>query len=142
MRPSQLLLSGFVLAAGAALSLATPAGGKGQEKLYVAMPLTKDKEFTPGIEGPACDKAGNVYAVNFARQQTIGKVTPDGKGEVWLELPGKSTGNGIVFDKKGFMYIADYVAHNVLKVDPQTRKITVFAHNEKMNQPNDLAMAP
>ncbi len=113
-----------------------------KDKLFVATPLTEDKAFTPGIEGPACDARGNLYVVNFARQQTIGKVTPSGKGEVWLTLPGKSTGNGIVFDTKGRMYVADYVGHNVLRIDPGTRKVTVFAHDERMNQPNDLAIAP
>src|SRR5947209_1796140 len=88
-----------------------------KEKLYVAAPLTAVNSFTAGIEGPNCDAKGNVYAVNFARQQTIGKVAPGGKAEVFLTLPGKSTGNGIVFDKEGAMYIADYVGHNVLKVD-------------------------
>jgi streptogramin lyase len=129
---------------GALVTLAErPATGQkaDDEKLYVAKPFTADKSFTPGIEGPACDREGNVYAVNFAKQQTIGKVTPDGKGDVWVTLPGKSTGNGIVFDKSGLMYIADYVAHNVLRIDPATRKIDVFAHNAKMNQPNDLAIA-
>jgi sugar lactone lactonase YvrE len=119
---------------------AKAGGDKGQ--LFVAKPLTAAKSFTPGIEGPACDAAGNVYAVNFARDRTIGKVTPDGKGEVWVTLPGKSTGNGIVFDRKGVMYVADYVGHNVLGIDPKTRKVTVFAHEPKMNQPNDLAIAP
>src|SRR5262249_26038932 len=78
----------------------------------VARPLTREKEFTPGIEGPACDARGNVYAVNFAREGTIGRVTPDGKGEVFVRLPGKSVGNGIVFDQKGRMYVADHVGHN------------------------------
>jgi sugar lactone lactonase YvrE len=117
-----------------------PAAEK--EVLFKARPLTADNGFTEGIEGPACDAQGNVYAVNFARQQTIGKVTPAGKGEVWVTLPGKSTGNGIVFDKAGTMYVADYVGHNVLKIDPKTRQITVFAHDGRMNQPNDLAIAP
>jgi gluconolactonase len=121
---------------------AGPSSAEDTEKLFVATPLTEEKSFTPGIEGPACDAKGNVYAVNFARQQTIGKVTPDGKGEVWVELPGKSTGNGIVFDRKGTMYVADYVGHNVLTIDMKTKKITVFAHEAKMNQPNDLAIAP
>ena len=49
-----------------------------KEELYVATPLTAENSFTPGIEGPNCDAEGNVYVVNFARQQTIGKVTPDG----------------------------------------------------------------
>lgn len=112
------------------------------EELYVATPLTEINSFTDGIEGPNCDAEGNVYVVNFARQQTIGKVTPDGKAEVFVTLPGKSVGNGIVFDPKGMMYVADYVGHNVLRIDPRTRAISVYAHEGTMNQPNDLAIAP
>lgn len=112
-----------------------------QEELYVASPLTKPGEFTEGIEGPACDRDGNVFAVNFAKQQTIGRVAPDGKGEVFATLPGKSTGNGIRFDPAGLMYVADYVGHNVLRIDPSTREVSVFAHEPRMNQPNDLAIA-
>ncbi len=111
------------------------------EPLFTAQPLTATNSFTTGIEGPACDAQGNLYAVNFARQQTIGKVTPDGKAELYVTLPGKSTGNGIRFDKAGVMYVADYVEHNVLRIDPKTKAITVFAHNPAMNQPNDLAIA-
>jgi sugar lactone lactonase YvrE len=134
--------SSLLLLALALLATAGPSEAAEKEKLFVATPLTAEKAFTPGIEGPACDAAGNIYVVNFARQQTIGKITPDGKGQVWVSLPGQSTGNGIVFDRKGLMYVADYVGHNVLRIDPGTRKVTVFAHNAKMNQPNDLAIAP
>lgn len=107
-----------------------------------ATPVTRPGEFTPGIEGPVCDARGNVYAVNYARQQTIGRVAPDGKGEVFVTLPGKSVGNGLVFDSRGRMYVADYVGHNVLRVDMATRAVEVFAHADGMNQPNDLAIAP
>ncbi len=112
------------------------------ETLFVAEPLTAQGSFTAGIEGPACDARGNVYAVNFQKQQTIGKVTPQGNGEIFVTLPGSSVGNGIRFDRDGFMYIADYVNHNVLRVDPQTKHVSVFAHEQKMSQPNDLAIAP
>ncbi len=111
-------------------------------ELYVAKPLTQPGEFTTGIEGPQCDRAGNLYAVNFGRQQTIGRVTPDGKGELFVTLPGVSTGNGIVFDAAGTMYVADYVGHNILRIDPTTKAIDVYAHDPTMNQPNDLAIAP
>ncbi len=114
----------------------------GDDKLFVAKPLTAEKSFTPGIEGPNCDKDGNIYAVNFAKQQTIGKTTPDGKTEIFVTLPGKSTGNGIVFDKQGFLYLADYAEHKVWKIDIKTKEMKVYAHNPKMNQPNDLAIAP
>jgi sugar lactone lactonase YvrE len=40
------------------------------------------------------------------------------------------------------MYVADYTRHNVLRIDPKTRKVTVFAHSDAMNQPNDLAIGP
>ncbi|HZK83023.1 MAG TPA: SMP-30/gluconolactonase/LRE family protein [Humisphaera sp.] len=118
---------------------ADPAG---IDELFVATPLTAENSFTNGIEGPNCDAEGNVYVVNFARQQTIGKVTPDGKAEVFVTLPGKSVGNGIVFNPAGMMYVADYVGHNVLRIDPKTKAISVYAHEDKMNQPNDLAIAP
>ena len=116
--------------------------GQADEPLFVSSPLTKQGEFTNGIEGPACDADGNVFAVNFQSQQTIGRVTPDGNGSVYVKLPGKSIGNGIRFDRRGFMYVADYVGHNILRIDPKTRKISVFAHSEQMNQPNDLAIGP
>jgi sugar lactone lactonase YvrE len=142
MRGALLSLVVCALAAGAA-SVASQ-GGKAppSEKLFVATPLTKPGEFTTGIEGPACDAEGNLYVVNYQKQGTIGRITPDGKGEVWVTLPGRSVGNGIVFDRKGQMYVADYVGHNVLKIDPKTRKISVFSHSDEMNQPNDLAIGP
>ena len=118
------------------------AGTACAEELFVAKPLTTEGAFTRGIEGPACDAAGNIFAVNFARQQTIGRVTPTGEAEVFVTLPGKSVGNGIRFDRAGVMYVADYVGHNILRIDPKSRAISVLAHEERMNQPNDLAIGP
>ena len=122
------------------LSHSTTGLAAAEEPLFTARALTAENSFTAGIEGPNCDAAGNLYAVNFARQQTVSKTTPDGRTEIFVTLPGKSTGNGIVFDRAGLMYVADYVEHNVLRVDLRTRAITVFAHNGQMNQPNDLAI--
>jgi sugar lactone lactonase YvrE len=134
---------------GVAGVLAQLASGRAEElgekqALFVATPLTEKESFTASIEGPACDAAGNVYAVNFAKQQTIGRVTPQGKAEVFVTLPGKSVGNGIVFERGGGgrMFVADYVGHNVLCVYMKTREVSVFAHEERMHQPNDLAIAP
>ena len=110
------------------------------EELFVSQEFTPINGFTSGIEGPACDAEGNLYAVNYERQHTIGKVTPEGTASVFIELPSGSIGNGIRFDSEGFMFIADYTNHNVLKVDMDTRNITVHAHEPTMNQPNDLAI--
>ena len=80
--------------------LVAQAGG---DELWVAKPLTKTGEFTPGIEGPATAASGAIYAVNFAQQGTIGRVTPEGKGEVYVTLPEGSVGNGIRFDRAGWV---------------------------------------
>src|SRR5262245_45879101 len=102
--------------------LASPRAHPGEEAPWVATPLTEPGRFTPGIEGPACDRTGDIYAVNLEREGTIGRVKPDGKTEVFITLPEKSTGNGIRFGRSGDMFIADYSAHNVLRVDMRTRK--------------------
>jgi len=107
---------------------------------FKASTFTPEKSFTSGCEGPAVDKNGNIYAVNFLKEGTIGKVSPEGKPELFVELPNGSTGNGIRFDSRGNMYIADYTGHNVLKVDMATKKITVHAHEPTMSQPNDIAI--
>lgn len=98
--------------------------------------------FTQGIEGPACDRDGNIYCVSYLNARNIGRTTPDGRTEVFVTLPPGSTGNGIRFGRDGTLFVADYTGHNVLRIDPRTRQVTVFAHNPAMNQPNDLAIAP
>jgi gluconolactonase len=121
-------------------------------QLYQAGQFTPVDSFTSGVEGPACDRDGNLYAVNFERQHTIGKVTPSGESSVFLELPRGSIGNGIRFDSYGDMYIADYTNHNVLRVNmaacaraktlaDRNAAISVYGHEPSMNQPNDIAIS-
>src|SRR5207302_1763840 len=90
-----------------------PLGISMPDELYVSKPHTAEHGFTDGIEGPACDARGNLYAVNFAKQGGIGKVSPDGGAELYLELPPPSIGNGIRFRRDGTMLIADYVGHKI-----------------------------
>lgn len=104
--------------------------------------LLPEGTFTNGIEGPATDKSGNLYAVNYGKEGTIGIVRPDGLHECFVTLPEGSTGNGIRFNKAGEMLVADYTGHNILIVDMKTKDISVYAHEPKMNQPNDIALAP
>src|ERR1043165_8882113 len=84
------------------------------EKLFQSADFTPANSFTSGAEGPAVDKDGVLYAVNFAHEGTIGKVSQNGEGSVFIELPNKSIGNGIRFNNKGDMLIADYTNHNIL----------------------------
>ncbi|CAG5018743.1 Gluconolactonase [Dyadobacter sp. CECT 9275] len=133
---TSVLLFSFLIAEFSFVNMQTSAS----EDWYKASVFTPAKSFTSGAEGPAVDKNGILYAVNFEKQGTIGQVTPGGEGSIFVELPAGSIGNGIRFHSKGHMFIADYPKHNILKVDMATRKISVFAHEPKMNQPNDIAI--
>lgn len=108
---------------------------------YTSSELTPPEGFTAGIEGPACDAQGILYAVNYHHQGTIGRVTPDGECSVFVELPDGSIGNGIRFHSSGDMLVADYTGHNVLRIDMDTLDISVYAHQPNMNQPNDITIA-
>ncbi|TDE18494.1 SMP-30/gluconolactonase/LRE family protein [Dyadobacter psychrotolerans] len=106
----------------------------------ISKKFSAESEFTSNCEGPAVDKDGNVYAVNFARDGTIAIMNQRGKTSFFVTLPKGSTGNGIRFGDKNTFYVADFTGHNILKVNLITRDITVVANEPKMNQPNDLAI--
>lgn len=112
-------------------------GGCG-ETLYVATDHTAEDLFSRNIEGPAFDDKGDLYVVNFGKDGTIGKVSPDGTASLFIELPDGSTANSIKFDSKGDMYLADYTGHNVLRVDMETKEIGSYVHSDRFNQPNDI----
>jgi len=133
-------ISNVVLMLLIGASCTANAQSKRDRLLFTSSVLTPVNSFTTGVEGPAVDKKGNLYAVNYQREGTIGIVTPNGKADLFVNLPEGSIGNGIRFDSKGNMLIADYTMHNILKVDMSSKKITVVAHNNKMSQPNDIAI--
>lgn len=109
------------------------------EELHQAVDFTAENLFSGNIEGPAFDKEGNLYVVNAERDGTIGKVSSTGEVSVFLSLPDSSIANSIQFDSKGNMFLADFIGHNVLRVDMETKAVSVFVHHE-FNQPNDLCI--
>jgi gluconolactonase len=111
-----------------------------KEVLFQSSDHTKENLFTTNIEGPCFDNSGNLYVVNFQKDGTVGLVKPDGEPELFITLPEGSTANSIKFDSKGAMLLADFTGHNVLKVDMQTKAVSVLAHNDKFNQPNDICI--
>ena len=108
--------------------------------LFTATDLTPENSFSENCEGPNVDKAGNLYVVNYQRDGTVGIITPDGKASVFVELPIGSTANAIRFDSQGDLLLADFSGHNVLKINSFTKKVSVFCHDDRFNQPNDLAI--
>lgn len=112
-----------------------------QKNLFISSDFTKkENEFTTNCEGPSVDAKGNVYAVNINQDGTIAKISPTGETSVFVTLPNGSTGNGIRFGSKNTFFVADFKNHNVLKVNIDTKEISVLVHEPKMNQPNDVSI--
>ena len=114
--------------------------------LYQSQDWVTDGVFTQGIEGPAVANDGVLYVVNYQQQGTIGRVIAKNQVEQLVLLPNGSIGNGIRFDTKGNMYIADYVNHNILMISRDEvdehfiDEVNIYAHSPLMNQPNDIAI--
>jgi sugar lactone lactonase YvrE len=112
-----------------------------KKRYYQSQDLVFVGKYTSGLEGPAVDQDGNLYFVNPLQSGSIGKVDADGNFSLFIDhLSEGSTANGIRFAKDQSMYLADYTGHNVLKVDIQTKAVSVYAHDSLLNQPNDLAI--
>ena len=108
--------------------------------LFTAYDHTAENLFSRNIEGPAVDASGRLFVVNFEKDGTIGLVHPDGKVELFVTLPGKSIGNSIQFNSAGNMLVADFAAHNILEVNTSTKEVSVYCHDERFNQPNDICI--
>lgn len=112
-----------------------------QEELYIAQDYVYVGEFTESLEGPAVDQNGNLYFVNPDHKGAIGVVDQNGVFSIFIDqLPEGSTANGIRINQNGELFMADYTGHNILKVDPETKEVSVYSHSENANQPNDLTL--
>lgn len=110
------------------------------KSLFVAAGHTAENLFSNNIEGPAVDKEGKLFVVNYQKDGTIGLVNPDGTVELFVTLPEGSIGNSIQFNAAGNMLVADFSKHNVLEVDTKTKAVSVYCHDERFNQPNDICI--
>lgn len=133
---------GWMVAVAWLLCGCGPASFFRHQSHYRASDFTNEGQFTGGIEGPVWHPDGQVYLVNFVREGTIGRIGPDGKASLLLDLPEGSVGNGIRVHADGDLMVADYKGHNLLKVNIRQKTIAVFAHEPAMHQPNDLAYHP
>lgn len=68
--------------------------------------------------GIVTDKSGNVYVATFS-DNTIIKITPDGKRQVFLKSSLISGPISLTIDSIGNVYVSNYNANNVVKITPQ-----------------------
>lgn len=110
------------------------------KSLFRSVDHTAENLFSRNIEGPAVDKQGRLFVVNYQKDGTIGLVMPDGSVELFVTLPEKSIGNSIQFNSSGNMLVADFTGHNILQVNTTTRAVEVYCHSDGFNQPNDICI--
>jgi sugar lactone lactonase YvrE len=111
-----------------------------KEQPDIVKDLTAENLFSENIEGPNY-RDGILYVVNYQKDGTIGAVKPNGEVELFVTLPEGSIANAIQFDAGGNMLLADFKAHNILKVDIKSKAVSVFSHSDEFNQPNDICVS-
>jgi gluconolactonase len=92
-------------------------------------------------EGPIFDAHGNLYFVNYLRNGTLGRRTPDGTVHVWCETGGQA--NGLKVDNEGFVIAADYGGKRILRVHPDGKQIEVLTERfegQSYLGPNDVCL--
>ena len=108
---------------------------------FINSEVLTDTVFTDGIEGPAMNSNGDLFVVNFMSEGTIGVLKSDSSEfKLFINLPEGSIGNGIRFDDKDNMYIADYKNHNIFFIKKGTKEVQIFCQNPHINQPNDITL--
>lgn len=101
-------------------------------------PVVADIDFA---EGPIFDQQGNLYFVNYVKDGTIGRRTPDGTVSIWIHTGGQA--NGTKVDAYGNVIVADFGGKRILRVHPITRAIEVLTGNfqgQPYLGPNDVCL--
>jgi gluconolactonase len=104
-------------------------------------------------EGPAIDRHGNLFVVNYRERGTIGKITPDGSASIWIDLrkhlptDGKRTPscNGLKIDNEGFLIGAETGTSQIIRISPDGKKVDVLVREvdgQRLQGLNDVALDP
>jgi len=100
--------------------------------------VAKQFKFT---EGPAVDKAGNVYFTDQPNNK-IWKYDTQGKLSVYMDPAGRA--NGMYFDQKGNLIVCADEQNQLWSIGPD-KKVTVLVDQppgHRLNGPNDVWVAP
>ena len=101
-------------------------------------------------EGPAFDKHGNLYVVNYRGLGNIGRITPDGTASVFCSLDKlapvegrKPQANGLKVDSNHRLIVADAGAGRVLRVAADGGMVEVLADRfdgQRFHSIDDVAL--
>ncbi len=104
-------------------------------------------------EGPAIDREGNLYVVNYREWGTIGKITPDGAASVFIDLrkhlpkegDQSPSCNGLKIDDDGNIIGAETGTSQVIRIARDGKKVEVLVREvkgERLRGLNDVALDP
>ncbi|PJJ48547.1 SMP-30/gluconolactonase/LRE family protein [Hymenobacter chitinivorans] len=130
------------LLAASCLAVALPAAAQQTSPIMAAQAqprlVSKQFKFT---EGPAVDKAGNVFFTDQPNNQ-IWKYGTDGKLSVFLDKAGRS--NGLYFDQKGRLLACADEQNQLWSIGPDGKATVVLdnVQGHRLNGPNDLWVNP
>jgi sugar lactone lactonase YvrE len=102
-------------------------------------------------EGPAIDREGNLYVVNYREWGTIGKISPDGAASILVDLrkalpadgDRKPSCNGLKIDDQGDIIGAETGTSQVIRVSRDGKTVTVLVRSVdgvRLNGLNDVAL--
>lgn len=122
-------------------------------------PLPAPSNVTPAMyctgfafaEGPAIDRDGNLYVVNYREWGTIGKITPQGAAGVLVDLRKKLPAegdrlpscNGLKIDDDGNLIGAETGTSQIIRISKDGEKVEVLAREVdgvRLNGLNDVAL--
>ena len=113
------------------VDLATEKANKTSPQSYEdANPMNNNNGVYSDISSPTgvvTDNEGNIYVAAFS-DNTIYKIGPDNKKQVYIKNVNISGPIGLVRDSAGNLYIANYNKDNILKVD-KSGKVTELISN-------------
>jgi gluconolactonase len=104
--------------------------------------LAAGKSATPAgcfLEGPAFDRAGNLYVVDLAFGRVF-KVSPQGEFDVAVEYDGEP--NGLAIHKDGRIFIADHKQGILYLKDRKIVPVVSRYHQQRFKGVNDLTFDP
>ncbi|HEV7224338.1 MAG TPA: SMP-30/gluconolactonase/LRE family protein [Pirellulales bacterium] len=104
-------------------------------------------------EGPAIDRDGNLYVVNYREWGTIGKITPEGAASILVDLRKKLPAegdrlpscNGLKIDDDGNLIGAETGTSQVVRISKDGQKVEVLAREvdgARLKGLNDVALDP
>jgi gluconolactonase len=143
-------------ALGTLLGLILPSLLTAAEPPLPAPSIIEPKLFATGFEfaeGPAFDRRGNLYVVNYRRRGTIGRITPDGAASILVDLverlpaDGKRqpSCNGLKVDNDGNLIGAETGTSQIIKISSDGKQVDVLAREvdgERLKGLNDVALDP